>query len=242
MNGLLQICIVIRDQGAVLLVAEMILRVIWLDMGLVNKEEFKIFTGDGCLDFLIDVPQISESAEPRKDLEPRLHILGPKKDPGCSHASAEARAEARRQRDEGKGAKAAGPSTKHARSASAVESKDVTAPKKFKQAMLQTYTGHAMPFSASEADAIQGQALRAVISTNSTFGLFEDPEMLTLFGMMRSLAPDIIPWGKVVGGRLLNEAATTVDKKLSKVLAGQELGLLCVTHYRATSSTGPSCH
>ncbi|KAJ6612301.1 hypothetical protein B0H10DRAFT_1952450 [Mycena sp. CBHHK59/15] len=154
-----------------------------------------------------------------------IHILGTKKDLGCSHASAEARAEARRQRDEGKGAKAAAPSTKHARSASEVKSQDATAPKNFKQAMLQTYTGHAMPFSASEADAIQAQALRAVVSTNSAFRLFEDPKMLMLFGMMRSLAPDIIPSGKVVGGHLLNEATATVDKKLSKVLAGQELGL-----------------
>ncbi|KAJ7175140.1 ribonuclease H-like domain-containing protein [Mycena crocata] len=151
-----------------------------------------------------------------------VHILGPKKDPGCSHASAEAREEAQKQRDEGK---AAALSTKHARSASAANSKDAPAPKKFKQAMLQTYTGHAMPFSASEAEAIQAQALRAIVSTNSAFGLFEHPEMLTLFGMMRSFAPDIIPSGKVVGGRLLDEAATTVDEKLSKLLAGQQLGL-----------------
>ncbi|KAJ6607539.1 hypothetical protein B0H10DRAFT_548655 [Mycena sp. CBHHK59/15] len=42
--------------------------------------------------------------------------------------------------------------------------------------------------------------------------------------MMRSRAPDIIPSGKVIGGRLLDEAATIVDDKLSKILNGQALG------------------
>ncbi|KAJ7077492.1 ribonuclease H-like domain-containing protein [Mycena epipterygia] len=129
------------------------------------------------------------------------------------------------QRSTAKEAKDGAPSTKHARSASTAESKDATAPKKHKQTMLKTYTGQDMPFSSSEAEAIESQALRAIVSTNSPFGLFEDPEMLTLFGMLRSRAPDIIPSGKVIGGRLLNEAAATVEDKLSKILKGQVFGL-----------------
>ena len=81
-----------------------------------------------------------------------------------------------------------------------------------------------MPFSSSEADAIESQALRAIVSTNSPFSLFEDPEMFTLFRMLRSRAPDLIPSAKVIGGRLLNEAAATVEDKLSKILKGQVFG------------------
>jgi hypothetical protein len=55
-----------------------------------------------------------------------------------------------------------------------------------------------VPFSTSETDAIQVQALRAIVSSNSPFGLFEDPEMLTLLGMLRSQTPIIIPTRKVL--------------------------------------------
>ncbi|KAJ7760892.1 ribonuclease H-like domain-containing protein [Mycena maculata] len=155
------------------------------------------------------------------------HVLGSKN--GCTlpclFASPGVTVEAKRQRSEAEVAKDKAPSVKHARSVSTTESNDARAPKKLKQSMLKTYTGHDMPFSSSEADAIESQALRAIISTNSAFGLFEDPEMLTLFGMMRSRAPGIIPSGKVIGGRLLNEAASTVEEKLSKVLTGQMIGL-----------------
>ncbi|KAJ7724310.1 ribonuclease H-like domain-containing protein [Mycena maculata] len=155
------------------------------------------------------------------------HVLGSKngRTLPCLFASPGATAEAKRQRSEAEVAKDKAPSVKHARSASTTESNDARAPKKLKQSMLKTYTGHDMPFSLSEADAIESQVLHAIVSTNSAFGLFEDPEMLTLFGMVRSRAPEIIPSGKVIGGRLLNEAASTVEEKLSKVLTGQMIGL-----------------
>ncbi|KAJ7814179.1 ribonuclease H-like domain-containing protein [Mycena leptocephala] len=150
------------------------------------------------------------------------HILGSANGrfPPCPHASQEAKLEATTQRNAVQEEKDKAPTTskKHARSASAAESNDDTAQKKFKQTMLTTYTGLNMPFSSSESGAIQSQALRAIVSTNSSFGLFEDPEMLTLLGMLRSEAPAIIPSGKVIGGRLLDEAATTIQEKLSKVL------------------------
>jgi hypothetical protein len=160
------------------------------------------------------------------------HILGSldKKTKPCPHASLEAIAEAKTQRSAGQQVKDAKDRTasKHARSPSVTESTDATAPKKSKQSMLRTYTGHDMPFSPSEADAIQSQALRAIVSANAPFSIPEDPEMLTLFGMLRSQAPSIIPTGKVIGGRLLNESYTTVEGKLSKILEGQMLGLLYV--------------
>jgi hypothetical protein len=78
------------------------------------------------------------------------------------------------------------------------------------------------------ANAIQSQALRVIVSANTLFGIFEDPEMLTLFSMLRSQAPSIMPMGKVIGGCLLNESYTTVEGKLSKILEGQMLGLLYV--------------
>jgi hypothetical protein len=89
-------------------------------------------------------------------------------------------------------------------------------------------TGHDMPFSGSEADAVQAQALPAIVSSNSPFSLFEDPEMLTLLSMLRSQAPGIIPTRRVLSGRLLDEASTIVHQKLSQILAGEALGLVYV--------------
>ncbi|KAJ6629091.1 hypothetical protein B0H10DRAFT_1939987 [Mycena sp. CBHHK59/15] len=48
--------------------------------------------------------------------------------------------------------------------------------------------------------------------------------MLTLLRMMQSGAPDIIPLRKVVGGCLLDKAASTVEEKLLKILDSQALG------------------
>ena len=49
--------------------------------------------------------------------------------------------------------------------------------------------------------------------------------MVKLFWMMRSAAPEILPSGKVVGGKLLNDAAAKVESKLDKVLNGKYVGL-----------------
>ena len=82
-----------------------------------------------------------------------------------------------------------------------------------------------MPFSESEKDAIQAQCLRAVISANWLFQSFENPEVVKLFWMMRSATPEILPSGKVVDGKLLNDAAAEVESKLDKVLNGKYVGL-----------------
>jgi hypothetical protein len=82
-----------------------------------------------------------------------------------------------------------------------------------------------MPFSESEKDAIWAQSLCAMISANWSFRSFENPEVVKLFWMMHSAALEILPSGKVVGGKLLNNAAAKVESKLSKVLNGKQVGL-----------------
>ncbi|KAJ6616928.1 hypothetical protein B0H10DRAFT_2434744 [Mycena sp. CBHHK59/15] len=99
---------------------------------------------------------------------------------------------------------------------------------------IQMYDLNELPFAADEADALQKQALPAVISTGSSFGLFEDPEMKILLGMLRTTAPDVIPTGKVVGGRLLDGAAEKIDLKISKQLKNRNVGL-CTDGWKSQS-------
>lgn len=98
--------------------------------------------------------------------------------------------------------------------------------KKFKQAPLTTYRGVDMPFSEDEKKAVQAQALRAVISANLPFRAMENPEMLKLFRLLRTAAPEIMPSRRIIGGRLLNDAAAIVDVKMHKVLRGREIGVV----------------
>ncbi|KAJ6603954.1 ribonuclease H-like domain-containing protein [Mycena sp. CBHHK59/15] len=78
------------------------------------------------------------------------------------------------------------------------------------------------------------KALRAVISTGSPFGLFEDPEMKILLAMLRTTAPDVIPTGKVIGGRLLDAAAEKIDIRIAKQLKNRNLGL-CTDGWKSQS-------
>ncbi|KAF9060875.1 hypothetical protein BDP27DRAFT_1370138 [Rhodocollybia butyracea] len=87
-----------------------------------------------------------------------------------------------------------------------IADKHNSTPKKQKQSTLKAYNGLDMPFSTNEASAVQAQALHAIVSTKSPETLFEDVEMLKLFGMLRKEAPAVIPSAKVIGGRLLNDA------------------------------------
>jgi hypothetical protein len=100
--------------------------------------------------------------------------------------------------------------------------------KKMKQGnlMAHAYKGVDMPFSPNEVAAVQAQALRATISANLPFQVYENPEVIKLFGMLRTAAPDIMPSAKVVGGRLLNEAAEVVELKMDKLLRKKNLGLV----------------
>jgi hypothetical protein len=83
-----------------------------------------------------------------------------------------------------------------------------------------------MPFSPNEVAAVQAQALRATISANLPFQVYENPEVIRLFGMLQTAAPGIMPSAKVVGGRLLNEAAEIVELKMDKLLRKKNLGLV----------------
>ncbi|KAJ7115715.1 hypothetical protein C8R44DRAFT_739463 [Mycena epipterygia] len=111
--------------------------------------------------------------------EPRIaHLIGGKTP--CAHASAEAKADATAQRKEFT-------AKKRTRSDDVPE---VTQPPPKKQQYAQStltagsFRRNDMPFSPSEADAFQAQALRAVISSGIAFRAFEDPEMKVLFGMI----------------------------------------------------------
>ena len=82
-----------------------------------------------------------------------------------------------------------------------------------------------MTFSLSERDAVQAQALCATILANLPFQVFEDPNVIKLFWMMRKAAPSILPSTKVIAGRLLEDAAVVVEKKMDKILKGKSVGL-----------------
>ncbi|KAJ6603896.1 hypothetical protein B0H10DRAFT_2229602 [Mycena sp. CBHHK59/15] len=137
------------------------------------------------------------------------HLIGG--NVACPHASAQAKADATAQRNELQ-QESAPESKKRARteSTSAAPGKAGPPPKKqYTQSTLSnlTFRRNDMPFRTEERDAFQHQALRAIVSSGAPFVLFEDPEMRILFGMLRTTAPEILPSGKVLGGRLLNGAA-----------------------------------
>ncbi|KAJ7199964.1 ribonuclease H-like domain-containing protein, partial [Mycena pura] len=143
------------------------------------------------------------------------HILGGKT--ACPNASPEATAEATSQRKAVKAAEV----KKHPRSTTPDPAEP---PSKKQQSTLKTYRKNDMPYSATEKDAIQRQAARAIFSGGLPLGAFREPEMLVLFGMMRSTAPEIMPTGKVIGGRLLDAAAEEVEVKTSKALKNKNAG------------------
>jgi hypothetical protein len=95
-------------------------------------------------------------------------------------------------------------------------------PKKLKQAVISPHvykgTGLDIPFSAGQADAIKAQCLCALISMGTSFYFFEDPEVQELFKMLRTTAPAILPAGKSISGKLLNNASGKVEVELEKLL------------------------
>lgn len=63
-----------------------------------------------------------------------------------------------------------------------------------------------IPFSQDQTLTVHAQALHAVISANLPFCVFKDLEVIKLMSMLCSATPSFMPTGKVIGGRLLNEA------------------------------------
>ncbi|KAF8142876.1 hypothetical protein K438DRAFT_2111369 [Mycena galopus ATCC 62051] len=171
------------------------------------------------------------------------HILGGKGTTACTHVTDAARQEARVHKnieDAKKTGKQSGlpvvaggatllaeasTSQKHGRSMSS-SALDVPGPKRLKQGFFQVFTGKDQPFSPAETEEIQAQVLRATISAGMPFRVWENPEVLRLIGMFRSAGPAIIPSRKVVGGRLLNEAAGKVEVEVNLALQGREIGLV----------------
>ncbi|KAJ6610935.1 hypothetical protein B0H10DRAFT_1953428 [Mycena sp. CBHHK59/15] len=142
------------------------------------------------------------------------HILGGRTT--CPNASVEAKAEATAQRKEASEAKEV---KKHPRS----DTPDPTEPKAKKhqtQSTLTTYQRNNMLCSATA-----GAPSHRVVSGGLPLRAFREPEMLVLFGMLHLTAPEIMPTGKVVGGRLLDDAAEEVELKTEKVLKDKDAGL-----------------
>ena len=117
-------------------------------------------------------------------------------------------------------------STKHTRLTSTADMPKLKL-KRQKQSNLlgHVFRGIDMPFSPNETGAIQAQALQATISANLSFQAFEDPKVVKLFWMMRMAAPSVLPSAKVIGGRLLNDAAAVVEMKMDRLLKGMSVGL-----------------
>ncbi|KAJ7653902.1 ribonuclease H-like domain-containing protein [Mycena polygramma] len=165
------------------------------------------------------------------------HILGGQGATACVHASAQAKEAAvvvrkeLKQKAESKEKEKGTESKKRSRTQSNVANESADPPPAPKKQHVQTtlsslaFRRNDMPFGPAEKDAFQAQALRAVISSGSPFQLFEDPEMKILLGMLRTTAPDVIPTGKVIGGRLLNEAAEDVERVLQGRLKNRNVGL-----------------
>lgn len=130
------------------------------------------------------------------------HLVGSKK---CLYATDKARECAR---------KANQPivpdTTKYTRSSSMIDASDQSQ-KCVKSSQLiirpYMYKPNDLPFNPAEQALVQVQALCAVISTNSAISLFEDLEMWELFRLMQTAALSVLPSGKSVGGKLLNNAA-----------------------------------
>ena len=142
----------------------------------------------------------------------------------CPHAGKDACDAAKAVRAASKGDTEESAGSKHSRTDSNINTNSAgpsSAPpaKKAKQSIISNhmFTGTDMPFSSVQKEAIRDQALRAVISANLPFHVFENPEVLKLVGMLRTAAPDIMPTAKLVGGRLLTKAAGIVHEKTAQI-------------------------
>ncbi|KAJ6498527.1 ribonuclease H-like domain-containing protein [Mycena vitilis] len=168
------------------------------------------------------------------------HLIGGQGKVARIHASETGRAYATAQRQAIQNAKdakvaqaalQASQAKKRTHADSTAGSSDVTPAPPAKKQQLQTtlstlvFRRNDMPYSKAEADALQKQALRAIVSSGAPANIFEDQEMETMFGMMRTTAPAIIPSGKVAGGRLLNSAAEEVEATIARVMARKNVGL-----------------
>ena len=89
-----------------------------------------------------------------------------------------------------------------------------------KQAKItpHVYKDPNIPFNVGQIDAIKSQCLCAVISPGSLFRFFEDPEVIKLFKLMRTMAQLVLPTRKSIDGKLLNDASGKIKGELDKLL------------------------
>ncbi|KAJ7641651.1 ribonuclease H-like domain-containing protein [Roridomyces roridus] len=80
-------------------------------------------------------------------------------------------------------------------------------------------------FSDSHRTAIQAQCERVVVSCNLSEDFFTKPEVKALLKMFRSRAEDVLPSRKVIGGRLLTDAANLVDENVIKLFQDKYIGI-----------------
>jgi hypothetical protein len=101
------------------------------------------------------------------------------------------------------------------------------AAKKQKQSTLKNkvYKGISIPFSHRETKSVHAQSEHVVITCNLVENFFLHPEVQTLFTMFHSAALEVLPSGKLIGGRLLDEAARNVDKRVKNELKGKQIGI-----------------
>jgi hypothetical protein len=167
------------------------------------------------------------------------HILGYSGRASCPHAPQKAIAEATKSQASTKARKDGGTAavpvtakrshaTANANAVAGSSSSAALRPsgpaKKQKQGHFEVISKQKSTYEPDERAAIEMQATRAIISTGSPFGLFEDVEMKKLFDMIRDGTGDIMPSRKVSGGKLLNTCAAAVENELKKVFVGQEMG------------------
>jgi hypothetical protein len=153
------------------------------------------------------------------------HLVGKTK---CPHASKDARKAAIKIRDENKRKKdEAGESEADNESDSdgQVKKKQRTGvfgavQRQMKQTELKVFKGIEIPFSEKEVAMVRQQVLRATISANLPFQWIENPEVIKLFTMFRSVAPEILPGRQTISGTLLNDASETVEETMMQELRG----------------------
>lgn len=157
--------------------------------------------------------------------------------PGCQHASNEAKELARRVKKEMQDKEASIPAnasavTRLKRQAALTDDvdEDTESSKKPKtadpkQLQLRVYKSIDTPFSEAEAKAIRAKALRATLDANLPFSMWDNIEVLELFGMLRRFAPSILPSAKGMSNTMLREKARDVKQEMVEMLQGQMLGL-----------------
>ncbi|KAK7451264.1 hypothetical protein VKT23_012604 [Stygiomarasmius scandens] len=163
------------------------------------------------------------------------HILGGQKP--CKYASKEAQDTAKqmRRKEQSKVAKRAADEDSGDEGDKEPKSTEPKPSKKRKvldkvethQTKLKVFKGINIPFTEEQKQVIHAQFLRASVSAKLPLLWTEDPEVIKLFMMFRSMACDVIPSQKVLANRLLLEEYERIEKELKEELEGKSVTLTC---------------